>query len=189
MKDELKALNEALDKSGQHSTTATIGAAGAGGISGYIGDSGASGSGGSGGASGGSGFLYDGGGAAGQGGHQSPPPKAKFSFNRFIVEPYVSNREVKTANTGRTGFAVIEQKVAVKGLRLLVDIVLDNAPTNVSIDGITFYGPTLVRAGSIVFIREELLHTQQWAKQIMESDHIGRFMIVDKQHIEFVQPL
>lgn len=143
---------------------------------------------------GGGGSTYPGGGAGGQGGVYSPAPP-KFSFNRFIVEPYISTREVKTATTGgRTGFAVIEQKVAVKALRVLVDVVLDmnvKVGSSYSVDGASQsqFGPLTVKAGSTVFIREELLHTQVWAKQIMESEYLGKFMIVDKQFIEFVQPI
>lgn len=185
--DKVTTLSRALELSGQGSG----GSGGTGGISGgpfnpfnpYP----------AGGGGGGGGSTFPGG-SGGQGGYIAPPPPAKFSFNRFIVEPYISTREVKTATTGgKTGFAVIEQKVAVKALRVLVDVILD-LQTQV---GMSFqiggaakadFGPMTIKAGSYVFIREELLHTQVWAKQIMESEYLGKFMIVEKQFIEFVQP-
>jgi hypothetical protein len=117
------------------------------------------------------------------------PPKPMFSFNRFVVEPYVSNREVKTANSGRTEFARIEQKISVKGLRLLVDVVLDNIETSMKIDGLVQKGPLTIGAGSTVFIKEEFLHTQPWAKQIFENENLGKFMLVEKQFIEFIAPV
>lgn len=131
---------------------------------------------------------YQSGGGAAQGGSM-PIPKPMFSFNRFVVEPYVSTREVKTASTGRTEFARIEQKIAVKGLRLLVDITLEQLQTSVAIDGISQQGPAVVKAGSVVFIREEYLHTQPWAKAIYESEYLGKFILVEKQFVEFVAPV
>jgi hypothetical protein len=138
---------------------------------------------------GGSGGAYQGGAAQG-GGFSSPPQRPKFSFNRFVVEPYISTREVKTATTGRTEFARIEQKIAVKGLRLLVDILLDGGmQTSLGLDGVSTSQPLTIKAGSLVFIREEYLHTQAWAKNILESDHVGKFILVEKQFVEFIQPI
>jgi hypothetical protein len=143
---------------------------------------------GQGGGAGGAG--YQSGNGAGAGGTQSPAPKPAFSFNRFIVEPYLSDRQVKTATaTGGTGFAMIQQKVSLKGLRLLVEFRLDSTEKHYDGKGNVTSIPTVIPAGSIVYIKEELLHTQAWAKQILESPYIGKFMIVDKQHIEFIQPL
>lgn len=168
----------------------TSGGGGAGGNSGIIGGPiapflGSPGTGGG----GGSGPAYPSGGAGGGGGYIAPPVPPKFSFNKFVVAPYVSDGTIKTATTGKTGFAVIEQKVSVKGLRLLVDLVLDGMHSRIAIDGLSQSGPTTIKAGSTVFIREELLHTQVWAKAIYESEYIGKFILVDKQYIEFVQPL
>ena len=119
-------------------------------------------------------------GAAGIGGGTYVATPPMFSLNnRFIVEPYASDRTIKTAaSTGATSFARIEQKVAVKGLRLLVAVKLEIANQVV-----------MVNAGSTIYIREELLHTQPWAKNIMENERIGKFMIVDKSFVEFVQPV
>jgi hypothetical protein len=105
--------------------------------------------------------------------------------NKFIVEPYVSDRAIKTTTGG--GFALIQQKVAVKGLRLLVDAKLAGFNTSLSVGDISKTDPEIVLAGSIIYIREEFLHSQPWAKQLMECDAIeGKFIIVDRQYVEFV---
>lgn len=102
--------------------------------------------------------------------------------NRFIVEPYAGDRTIKT--TSGSGFAMIQQKVSLKGLKLLVDVVLIDKPS------ITQYGslaPQDIPKGSIIYIKEELLYTQQWAKQILESDAVeGKFIIVDGQYVEMI---
>jgi hypothetical protein len=104
--------------------------------------------------------------------------------NRFIVEAYFTDRSLKAKETN--GFAMIQQKVSLKGLRLLVPARLDK-PLSSTANG----GPlseTIIPAGSIVYIREELLHTQPWAQKIFESEAVeGKFMIVDMTNIEFVQ--
>lgn len=106
-----------------------------------------------------------------------------FSFNnRFIVEPYRSDGSIK-ATTG-SGFALISQKVSLKGLKLLADVLLSDRPS-VSVDGIT--RPQMIYAGSTIWIREETLHSAAWAKQIMECEGIeGKFIIVDSRDVEMV---
>jgi hypothetical protein len=95
--------------------------------------------------------------------------------NKFFLEPYKSDGVIRATNS--SGFALISQKVSLKGLKVLVDVVL--AETNGS--------AAIIPAGSIAYVREELLHTQPWAKQIMESEDVdGRFIIVDKQHVEMI---
>lgn len=135
-------------------------------------------------------------GGGGQGGtfqggiiHFTPEPPRAFSMNnRFIVEPYISDRTIKTSTTGG-GFALIQQKVVVKGLKLLVDIKLESYSSYTAIDAVSVAGPTTVLAGSIIFVREELLHSAPWAKQILEADGLGKFMIIEKQFVEFIQPV
>lgn len=91
--------------------------------------------------------------------------------NRLILEAYVSDRSLR-ANVSN-GFAKLDQKIAVKGLRVLIPATLSNG--------------THVPAGSMAYIREELLHTQPWATKNYECDTIkGKFIIVDQQHIEFI---
>jgi hypothetical protein len=93
--------------------------------------------------------------------------------NRLVVETY--KKEAPRSEV-RNGFASIGQKLNLKGLTVLV-----NAQLN---DG------TLVVAGSKAFIKEEILHTQQWAQKMFEpiSFISVPFLIVDLTHVEFIQP-
>lgn len=113
---------------------------------------------------------------------------SSFSLNnRFIVEPYVTDRGLKA--TERNGFAMITQKISLKGLRLLVDAQLTGfGQQSTAYDGISASGPLRVPAGSLIYIREELLHTQIWAQKPLECDSIeGKFIIVDASNVEFVK--
>jgi hypothetical protein len=92
--------------------------------------------------------------------------------NRLIVEAY--KKTALQAQTG-TGFAYIQQKVAVKGLTVLMDAQLS--------DG------TYIPKGSVAYIKEEALHTQAWAQKILESETFaGQFIIVDISNVEFIVP-
>lgn len=92
--------------------------------------------------------------------------------NRILVETY--QKEGLRANVSN-GFARLDQKVAVKGLKVVVSAKLN--------DG------TYVPKGSTVFIKEELLHTQPWAQKIMESEGVeGKFIIVDSSFVEYIVP-
>jgi hypothetical protein len=95
--------------------------------------------------------------------------------NRFILEPYKGDRALKSKN--ETGFAIVQQKVSIVGLRLLADV-------NVFTQG----GAMTFLAGSLAYVKEELLFTQPWAQKVYESDAIeGKFIIVDSAHVEFVK--
>jgi hypothetical protein len=97
--------------------------------------------------------------------------------NRLIVEAYLTDRSLKAKESN--GFAMIQQKVAVKGLRLLMDAMITQTSGVIMV----------LEKGARVFIREELLHTQPWAQKILESDEVdGKFMIVDFNNVEFVSP-
>ena len=94
--------------------------------------------------------------------------------NRFIVETYKEDRALKA--TINNGFAMVSQKVQVKGLKLLANAYVGNGR-----DVREF------TAGSTVYIREEYLQNQPWAKKAFTSNAIpGEFMIVDVNFIEFV---
>jgi hypothetical protein len=97
--------------------------------------------------------------------------------NRLIVEAYVTDKSLR-ANVSN-GFAKIEQKVQLKGLRVLVDgmIAIGNTPVRVP-------------AGHIAYIKEELLHTQPWATKKLTCETMPgvEFIIVDANHVEFVAP-
>lgn len=103
----------------------------------------------------------------------SAPKLAPRSLNgRFIVESYKEDRGLKATVTN--GFAMVQQKVSLKGLKLLADA------QNTS-------GQYIARKGDMVYIRESLLQAQPWAKATFTSDAIdGEFMIVDQTYIEFV---
>lgn len=110
--------------------------------------------------------------------------------NRFIVDAYIGDRTIKTSEgTGRYG--LIQQKVNLIGLRLLVDV--RQLGHTVSVNGgfgAGDYQQTthVIPRDSMVYVREEALLTQPWAKQHLECPAIeGKFMIVDQQYIEFVQ--
>lgn len=118
---------------------------------------------------------------------KSPRPPM-FSLGKFIVEPYVSDRAIKTTATSG-GFAMIQQKVVVKGLRLLVAAKLENLDTRIALDGVSQSGPLTIPSGSLIFIREEYLHSAPWAKQVLEAEGLGKFLIVDRQYVEFIQPV
>lgn len=100
----------------------------------------------------------------------------RFSVNnRLIVEPYHSDRALKA--TAGSGFALVSQKVNLKGLKLLVG-------ASIFENGHEIYWD----AGAIVYIREELLYTQPWAKHQMECEGIeGKFIIVDRQFVEMIE--
>lgn len=96
------------------------------------------------------------------------------SLNKFIVETYKEDRALKATVTN--GFAMVSQKVQVKGLKLL-------AQASVAINGITISYP----AGSTVYVRESSLQSQPWAKVAFTSEGIeGEFMILTLEHVEFV---
>jgi hypothetical protein len=105
-------------------------------------------------------------------------PGPAFSINnRIIVEAYVSDRALKTKEVN--GFASIVQKISLKGMKVLVEARVNDGKQLCSV----------IRKGDLVYIREELLHTCEWAKKNYESDAIeGKFMIVDLAHVEYVVP-
>lgn len=104
-----------------------------------------------------------------------PGPKAapRSPNGRFILESYKEDRALKA--TVQNGFAMVSQKVSLKGLKLLADV----------ISPIT--GQFIAYAGDTAYIREASLQNQPWAKQTFNSDAIeGEFMVVDQTHVEFV---
>lgn len=97
------------------------------------------------------------------------------SFNKLILEPYKSDRSLQSKVVN--GFATIAQKNKVIGLKLLVEF-------SGGINGAYFY----LSKNAIIYIREETLHSQTWAKQVLEADNIdGPFIIADVSYMEFVE--
>lgn len=100
--------------------------------------------------------------------------ESPFSLNnKLVVEPYKNDKVLK-ANVSN-GFAMISQKIAVKGLKLLMDAKLTNGD--------------VIPKGYVVHIREEVLFTQPFAKQVFESESVGsNFMVVDIGYVDFITP-
>jgi hypothetical protein len=94
------------------------------------------------------------------------------SYNgKFLLEPYLSERVLKT--TSGSGFAMIQQKVALKPLKLVIG---HNG----------YVGQQLLAfpKGTIAWVREEFLYNDPKAKLIMEAEGIeGKFIILDAQDI------
>lgn len=101
------------------------------------------------------------------------PLESTRSFNnRLVVEAY--KKEGLKSHVSN-GFAMVQQKVTVKGLTVLLDAKLS--------DG------TFIPKGSIAYIKEELLHTAHWAQKILESDTFSApFIIVDMANVEYISP-
>jgi len=96
------------------------------------------------------------------------------SFNKLILEPYKAEA---LKSEIRHGIAMVGQKNRVIGLKLLVDA--DASINSVSV---------ILKKGSTVYIREEVLHNSPWAKNTLKSSAVeGDFIIVDASHIEFVE--
>jgi hypothetical protein len=93
--------------------------------------------------------------------------------NRFILAPYEEERTLRAKEN--SGFAMLAQKTNIVPLKVLADTKLT--------DG------TFVPKGSTAYVKEQLLFTQTWAKQVLESDAVGgKFIIVDLQFVELVVP-
>ncbi len=91
--------------------------------------------------------------------------------NKLMVEPYVKT-ELKSKEVN--GFAFVSQKSNLQGLKVLM-----NAKLN---DGF------VVQKDSIIYIKEEVLHTQAWAQKQYECPSLkGKFLIVDLGFVEFIE--
>lgn len=104
-------------------------------------------------------------------GPQPGPKPAPMAVNgKVIVETYKEDRGLKA--TVSNGFAMVQQKVQVVGLKALADARV---------------GDTYIHRGDTVYIKEGSLQSAPWAKASFTSDVIeGQFMIVTAEHIEFV---
>lgn len=92
--------------------------------------------------------------------------------NRLIVEQYIKEA-LKPRMLG--GIATPGQRDGLKGLTVLMNTRLS--------DG------SIVYKGDKVYIREETLHTQQWASKPFTSELFPEsFMIVEMAYVEFVVP-
>lgn len=92
--------------------------------------------------------------------------------NKLIVESY---QKEGLKSSVSNGFAFVEQKVMLKGLKVLVDAYLS--------DG------THIPVGSLAYIKEEELHTKPWAQKILQCDALSQtFIVVDLSNVEFIAP-
>lgn len=100
-------------------------------------------------------------------------PLRALSINKFVVEMY---KKEALRTTEKNGFAFVSQKLTLKGLKTLVDTKLNDE--------------TFIRKGSLIYVKEESLHTQAWAQKGYECAAIeGQFLIIDPTHVEFIEPL
>lgn len=96
------------------------------------------------------------------------------SYGKLLVETYKEDRALKATVTN--GFAMVSQKVNLKGLKLLVNAKM--AVGNISVE---------IPAGCLVYIRESSLQSQPWAKVSLSAEGVeGEFMIVDPVNVEFI---
>lgn len=95
----------------------------------------------------------------------------KYSINnRVIVEQYI--KEALKAKV-QGGIATPGQRDGLKGLKVLVDAKLS--------DG------TIIPKNSVVYVKEEALHSHPWAVKPLTCDKISeRFMILESSYIEFI---
>jgi len=92
--------------------------------------------------------------------------------NKLVLETY---KKEALRSKVENGFAKLDQKSTVKGLRVLMDAKLA--------DG------TFITKDSTAYIKEETLHTQAWAQKSFESGALeGHFLIADLSYVEFVVP-
>jgi hypothetical protein len=93
--------------------------------------------------------------------------------NRLIVEKYVKE---ELRHKERNGLAFIDQKLNLKGLKVLANAYLS--------------GGIVVQKGSIAYIKEEALHSQAWAQKSLEAPGALNvpFLIVDMAHVELIVP-
>lgn len=93
--------------------------------------------------------------------------------NKLICETYKGDRDLRTKVNA--GFAVVDQKSRVIGLKVLVSAKLANGD--------------FVPAGSTAYVKEKLLRDSPALKETYEADTIKeRFLVVDMSLVDFVAP-
>jgi len=96
------------------------------------------------------------------------------SVNHMLVtKPYEGSRGVKSKI--QSGVSVIQQKTGVLGLEVLIDAEISKDVT--------------VKAGSIVYIKEEVLYTyKDMYSQTLDCTEIGEsFILANYSHVLFVK--
>lgn len=99
------------------------------------------------------------------------------SLNKFIVEPISTDRSLRANNA--SGFALIEQRTALKALKTLADAHI--AVGNES---------QFIESGSYLFIKEERMFEPGWPGKVYLNDEWiqGGVMIIDPNFVEFIVP-
>ena len=94
------------------------------------------------------------------------------SFNKLVLEAYV-HKGIESEQ--RSGWVTPGQKNKLKGLKVLIQVNLQDGTT--------------IPVGSTAYIKEELLHTQPWAKNKLKSDTLpGEFIVVTMNEVEYIDP-
>jgi hypothetical protein len=89
--------------------------------------------------------------------------------NRVVLEQYIKEG-LKAKISG--GIATPGQRDGLKGLRVLMDAYLTDGRH--------------IPKGSVAYLKEEVLHSHQWASKPLTCDTIdGKFLIVDLSFVEF----
>lgn len=97
-----------------------------------------------------------------------------FSINKFIVESYIGERALR-ANTS-SGFAMIENRTTLKGLKTVTDTVVH---LGLQVE--------FICKGSTVYIQESKFYEPGWAQKVFTADGVeGNFMIVNTNDVEFI---
>lgn len=92
--------------------------------------------------------------------------------NKLILESY---KHTEIRPEGNKGWIQAGQKNNLKGLKVLVQAILS--------DG------TIVLPGSTAYLKEESLHSAQWAKNKLKCNTISQeFILVTMAEVEYVSP-
>ena len=94
--------------------------------------------------------------------------------NRVLVEPY---KKTELKAEVRNGMAMISQKVNLKGLKLMAD-------ADLTVQGCF----VCLKAGDILYFREDQLHMAPGIKDVLSADVIdGPFIILDASLVQFAR--
>lgn len=96
------------------------------------------------------------------------------SFNGKLILEVYKQAELKAEI--KSGWATLSQKACLKGLKTLVEAKLA--------DG------SIIPAGSVVYIKEETLHTAPWAKIRLKNETLpSEFILANINEVEYVEIL
>lgn len=97
------------------------------------------------------------------------------SYNKLILEPYKGTKKIKT--TINSGFASIQQRTTMVGLKILKDAIVVVGSETINI-----------KKGGIAYICEELLATQLFGKKTYNIEKSNEeFIVVDFHYVTMVE--